>query len=115
MYMKKFIIQIIGVALVMYYVLPSIVEGISIDNGRTAIIAALLFAVINFAIKPIVNIITLPINILTLGLFGLLVNVLLFWFVASIIDGFVVVNFIAAVWGAVTLTIANWILDRLTN
>lgn len=113
--MKKFIIQVVGVGLVMYYVLPTIVEGISIDNGRTAIIAALLFAIINFAIKPIVSVITLPINILTLGLFGLLINVLLFWFVASIIDGFVVVNFVAALWGAMTLTIANWILDKLTD
>lgn len=113
--MKKFIIHVVGVALVMYYVLPTLVDGISITDGRTAIIAALLFAVINFAVKPIVSIITLPINILTLGLFGLFVNVLLFWFVASIIDGFVVVNFIAALWGALTLTVANWILDKLTD
>mgnify|MGYP001234009243 CR=1 FL=1 len=113
--MKKFIIQVLGVGLVMYYVLPTIVDGISIDNGRTAIIAALLFAIINFAIKPIVSVITLPINILTLGLFGLLINVLLFWFVASIIDGFVVANFVAALWGALTLTVANWILDKLTD
>lgn len=113
--MKKFILQIIGLSLVVYYVLPSIISGISIDEPRTALIAALLFALINFAVKPILRIITLPLNILSLGLFGLLINVLLFWFVASIIIGFTVVSFTAALWGAVSLTVANWILVKLTD
>lgn len=114
-YMKKFILQIIGLGLTVYYILPSIISGISIDEPRTAIIAAILFAVINFAVKPVLKIITLPLNILSLGLFGLLVNVLLFWFVASIITGFTVTTFIAAFWGALALTAANWILDKLTS
>ena len=113
--MKKFILQIIGLGLVVFYVLPSIIDGISISDARTAIIAALLFAVINFAVKPILNVLTLPLNILSLGLFGLLINVALFWFVASIIDGFTVANFMAAFWGALALTVANWILDKLTG
>ncbi|MCA9353194.1 phage holin family protein [Patescibacteria group bacterium] len=113
--MKKFILQVLGVALVVYYILPRLIDGISIDGGRAAIIAALLFAVINFAVKPILRVITLPLNLLSFGLFGLLVNVLLFWFVASIIDGFTVVNFMAAFWGALALTVANWILDKLTD
>lgn len=113
--MKKFIIQLIGLGLVVYYVLPSLVAGITIEDYRTAIIAALLFAFINIAIKPILNVITLPFNILTLGLFGLVVNILLFWFVASIISGFIVTGFVAALFGALILTIANWLLDSLTN
>jgi len=113
--MKKFILTIIGLGLVVYYVLPELISGISIADARTAIIAALLFAVINFAVKPVLRVITLPLNIITLGLFGLLINVLLFWFVASIITGFVVASFMAALWGAVALTIANWILDKLTD
>ncbi len=114
-YMKKFILQIIGLSLVVYYVLPEVISGISVLDHRSAIIAAVLFAVINFAIKPIIRVITLPLNILTLGLFGLLVNVLLFWFVASIIAGFSVATFIAAFWGALALTVANWILEKLTT
>lgn len=113
--MKKFILQIIGVGLAVYYVLPEFITGISIDEPRTAIIAALLFAVINFAVKPILRVITLPLNILSLGLFGLLVNVLLFWFVGSIITGFTVTTFMAAFWGALALTVVNWILDKLTG
>jgi len=113
--MKKFILQIIGLGLVVYYVLPEIITGISIDEPRTAIIAAILFAVINFAVKPILKVVTLPLNILSFGLFGLLVNILLFWFVASIITGFTVATFTAALWGALTLTITNWILNKLTS
>ncbi|MCA9351496.1 phage holin family protein [Patescibacteria group bacterium] len=113
--MKKFIITTIGLGLVVYYVLPYLIDGITIDGGRTAIIAALLFAVINFAVKPVLRVITMPLNLLTFGLFGLGVNVLLFWFVASIIDGFAVANFTAALWGAIGMTVANWILDKLTD
>jgi len=113
--MKKFILHIAGLALVVYYGLPMFINGISVDEPRAAIIAAVLFAVINFAVKPIVRVITLPLNILSLGLFGLLVNVLLFWFVASIITGFTVGTFVAAFWGALALTVANWMLDKLTR
>ena len=113
--MKKFILQIIGLALFVYYVLPEIIPGIALQDHRAAIIAAVLFAVINFAVKPIVRVITLPLNILTLGLFGLFINVLLFWFVASIITGFSVATFIAAFWGALALTVVNWVLDKLTS
>jgi putative membrane protein len=113
--MKKFILQIIGNALVVFYVLPSVIDGITIEDARTAIIVAVLFAVINFSVKPILKIITLPLNILSFGGFGVLFNVVLCWFVASVIDGFTVVNFIAAFWGALALTVANWILDKLTG
>ena len=113
--MKKFLLQIIGLSLVVFYGLPYVVPGISVDGGRAAIIAAIVFAFINFAVKPILKIITLPLNFLSFGLFGLLVNVLLFWFVASIIDGFTVVNFMAAFWGALVMTVANWILDKISD
>lgn len=111
--MKRFILQIAGLALVVFYGLPYVIPGITVDGGRAAIIAAIVFAFINFAIKPILRIITLPLNFLSFGLFGLLINVLLFWFVASIIDGFTVVNFMAAFWGAFVMTVANWILDKI--
>ena len=113
--MKRFILQIAGLSLVVFYGLPYVIPGIALDGGRAAVIAAVVFAFINFAIKPVLRIITLPLNFLSFGLFGLLINVLLFWFVASIIDGFTVVNFMAAFWGALVMTVANWILDKITK
>jgi len=114
-YMKKFIVQLIGLGLVVYYLLPYLVDGISVEDYKAAIIAALIFAFINIAIKPIINVITLPLNVITLGLFGLIVNVLLFWFVASVIVGFTVTTTTAAYLGAIILTLANWLLDKLID
>ena len=111
--MKKFILQLIILSAVVYFLLPNLVDGISVDGTQAAIIAAVLFAFINLAVKPVVRLITLPLNILSLGLFGLLVNVLLFWFVASIIDGFAVVDFISAFWGALVMSLGNWIVGRI--
>lgn len=113
--MKKFIIQIVGLSAAVFYGLPYIIPGISVDGGRAAIIAAVMFAFINFAIKPVLRVITLPLNILSLGLFGLLINVLLFWFVSSIISGFTVVNFMSAFWGALAMTVATWVLDKIAD
>ena len=112
--MKSFIIQLAGLALTVYYLLPSLVPGISVTNGRAAIIAAILFAFINIAVRPIIGIITLPLNILTFGILGIIINVLLFWFVASIVVGFTVANLTAAFWGAIVMTVANWILHRIS-
>ncbi|MAQ77450.1 hypothetical protein CL684_02915 [Candidatus Campbellbacteria bacterium] len=113
--MRKFLLHIIGSGLIVYFLLPELVNGISIDTVRTTIIVALLFAVINFAVKPIVSVITLPLNLITLGIFGFIVNVLLFWFVADIIDGFVVLTFMDAVYGSIILTVGNWILDKVAR
>ena len=108
--MKKFILQLIGLGLVVYYLLPSLVDGISVEDYRAAAIAALVFAFINIAIKPILNIVTLPLNLITLGLFGLVVNVLLFWVVASVITGFTVETAIAALFfGALVLVVATFV------
>lgn len=113
--MKRFLLQIIGLSLVVFYGLPYVIPGISVDGGRAAIIAAVVFAFINFAIKPVLRVITLPLNILSFGLFGLFINILLFWFVASIIDGFVVADFVSAMWGALVMTIASWVLDKISD
>jgi putative membrane protein len=111
--MKKFILHILTLSLIVFYALPEFVGGITIDSGRTALIAALLFAFINFAIKPIIGVVTLPLNFLTLGLAGFVVNILLFWFVGSVIDGFQISNFTSAALGAISLTVSNWILNKL--
>ncbi len=113
--MKRFLLQIVVLSLVVFYGLPYFIPGISVDGGRTAIIAALVFAFINFAIRPVLKVIAIPFNIISFGLFGLLINVLLFWFVASIINGFIVSNIIAALWGAIAMTIITWILDKISK
>jgi|SRR5487761_2078979 putative membrane protein len=92
------------------YVLPSV----SIDSFYVALLTALLLGLVNTLIRPLLVIVTLPITILTLGLFTLVINGLLFWFVASFVQGFHVGGFWSAFWGAIVYSVissvASWLL-----
>lgn len=94
-----------------YYLVP----GITIQSFLSALIAALVLGLINALIKPILIILTLPVNILTLGLFTFVINALLFWFASSLVPGFEVADFASAFWGALFMTIASWIISILFN
>ena len=84
-----------------------IVPGITISSFATALIASIVIALVNLFIKPILVFLTLPINILTLGLFILVINALLFMFVAYIIPGVEVDGFWSAFLGALLLSIIS--------
>ena len=84
-----------------------VIPGISITSFVSALIAAIVIALINLFIKPILIFLTLPINILTLGLFILVINALLFLFVAYLVPGIEVDGFWSAFWGALLLTILS--------
>lgn len=98
-----------GVLLLLAVYLP----GISVAGWGSALLAALVLGLVNAIIKPILIFFTLPINILTLGLFTFVINALLFWFVGSILRGFVVEGFWPAFWGALILTVASWLVTSL--
>jgi len=82
-----------------------IVPGITISNFIAALIASIAIAFVNMVIKPVLIFLTLPINILTLGLFVLVINALLFMFVAYLIPGVEVNGFWSAFLGALILSI----------
>ena len=84
-----------------------IVPGISISSFVTALIASVVIALVNVVIKPILVFLTLPINILTLGLFILFINALLFMFVAYLVPGVEVDGFWSAFLGALILSILS--------
>lgn len=104
----KFLI-LAGAVLLASYVVP----GITVAGFLTALIVALVLGLINLVIKPIIKILTLPINILTLGLFGLIINTILFWFVSYAVAGFDIANFMAAFWGALVVAVIMWIANKL--
>src|SRR4030043_1234980 len=91
--------------------LPYIVPGVNITGFFAALVTALVLALINAIIKPILIILTLPINILTLGLFPLVINGLLFWFVGSVIKGFEVAGFWPAFWAALVYSVISIIIN----
>ena len=84
-----------------------VVPGISISSFITALIASVAIALVNLVIKPVLVLLTLPINILTLGLFVLVINALLFMFVAYLVPGVEVDGFWSAFLGALMLSIIS--------
>jgi len=95
--------------LIVAYLLP----GIAVASFGYALIAALLLGLVNTAIKPLLVLLTLPITAVTLGLFLLVVNALLFWFVGSILKGFQVQGFWWAMAGAIAYSLVAGLLTRL--
>ena len=87
------------------------VPGIHLDSFGDAMIAALLLGLVNTLIRPLLLLLTLPVTVVTLGLFIFVINGLLFWFVGSILKNFVVDGFWHGVMGAVLYSLFSWALS----
>ncbi|MFA5954497.1 MAG: phage holin family protein [Patescibacteria group bacterium] len=86
----------------------AIIPGIHVDGLFYALIVALILGFANAILRPIIVLLTLPINILTLGLFTFVINGFLFWFVSIVTEGFVVDNFSSAFLGAIIVSAISW-------
>ncbi len=95
--------------LALKYIMPSI----TVDSFVTALIVAVVLGLINTLIRPLFVLLTLPVTILTLGLFLFVINGLLFWAVGSFVPGFHVDGFWAGVFGAIIYSIISWALSAL--
>ena len=93
--------------------LPYVVPAVQVDSFVTALIAALALGLINTLIRPVLVLLTLPITLVTLGLFIFVINGLLFWFVASFLEGFRVAGFWSAVLGAIVYALISWAASAL--
>lgn len=89
------------------YLLPSV----TIASPQAAIIAALVLGLVNAVIRPVLVLLTLPVTVLTLGLFILVINALLFWAVASFVPGFDVAGFWSAFVGALVFSIISFVVS----
>jgi len=89
----------------------NVIKGIHLYSFTSAIWAALILGLVNMVIRPIMLIITLPINVLTLGLFTLIINALMLWITSQLVSGFVIDSFFAALIGAIVLSIISTILS----
>ena len=109
-----FLIRLIvnAIALIAITYLPI---GIHVTGIVGALIAALILGIVNAILRPILIIISLPLEIVTLGLFTLVINGLLFWLVGALHVGLIVDGFWAAFWGAILMGIVSWILSLLTR
>jgi len=92
-----------------------VVPGVSVSGFWVAIIAAVILSIMNFVIKPILVLFTLPINIMTLGLFTFIINAVMVLLVSSIVPGFVVSSLLSAVLFSVILSIVNGFLGMISE
>ena len=106
--MRGFLLRvlIVGIGL---WLASAIVPGIEITGGWTLLGAALLLGIVNAFVRPVVIILTLPLTILTLGLFLLVINAAMLSLVAWMLDGVVVEGFWSALFGAIVISITGWL------
>ena len=86
-----------------------LLPGIQIDGTGTLIVAALLYGVVNAVVRPLAILLTLPMTVLTLGLFLFVVNAAMFGLVAALLDGFHVAGFGAALLGSIVVGLTSWV------
>ena len=90
-----------------------LVPGIHVSSFTYALIAAAVIGLANMLIKPVLLILTLPVTIITLGLFIFVINGLLFWLAGYFLQGFDVKSFMAGIIGAIAYSIISWILSAV--
>jgi putative membrane protein len=100
----RILFNALGLLLIAKYV-----PGITVDSFYTAVVAAVILGVFNAILKPILVLLTLPITLLTLGLFSLVINAALFIFAASFIEGFAVASFWYALLGSLLMSLISTI------
>ncbi|OGH94364.1 MAG: hypothetical protein A2538_00985 [Candidatus Magasanikbacteria bacterium RIFOXYD2_FULL_41_14] len=94
-------------------IIASYLPGLAVSGFYAALVTALILGLVNALIRPVVLFFTLPVNILTLGLFTFVVNALMLWLVSSIVKGFYVAGFASAFWAALILWLVSWFTNVL--
>jgi putative membrane protein len=93
--------------------LPYLMHSVTVTSIGAALVAALVLGLVNTIIRPVLVILTLPVTLVSLGLFILVINALLFWFVANLVEGFHVAGFGSAFLAAILYSVISWALSTL--
>jgi putative membrane protein len=96
-------------------IVSKIIPGIYVRDFSVALLAGMIFPLFNVSLKPLIILITLPLNFLSLGIFTLFINGFLFYLVSKIIAGFTISGFWSAFWGALFFSITNFVLNVFMN
>lgn len=92
-----------------------LIEGIRVSGLASACFTAAILGFLNAFFRPILIVLTLPINLLTLGLFTFVINALMLMMVSGVVSGFEVAGFWSAVAGSLVISLASWLLSILVN
>lgn len=92
-----------------------IVPGLTIASWQAAAVGAIVMGLVNAVVKPILTLLTLPLTILTLGLFLLVVNAISLSLVGYFTPGFTVSGFFPAIFGSIVLSLVSWSIEQVTG
>jgi putative membrane protein len=104
--LAKWVLSAAALLLVAY-----IYSGVEVKTFGAAMIATLVIGLLNTIVRPILVVLTLPVTVVTLGLFLFIINALMFWAAASVLDGFHVQGFVAALIGSLIYTVLGMVIE----
>jgi len=96
-----------------FYVVAYLVPGVHIVGWQALIVVALVWGILSMILKPILIVLTLPVNIMTLGLFTLVINGVLFYLTSKIVPGFTVDGLGTAIFASFVLSLVSWFLSTI--
>jgi putative membrane protein len=97
------------------YLVAHVVPGIEVSGVVAALGAGLVLGIVNAVVRPVLVILTLPVTLLTLGLFLFVLNGICLWLTSLVVKGFVVGGFWSAVLGALIISVVSWILTAVVS
>ena len=109
--MRGFLIRIL-ISAAGLWIASALVPGLEIRGTGTLVVAALLLGIVNALVRPFVVLITLPLTILTLGLFLWVVNAAMLGLVAALLDGFAIRGFLPALLGSFVVSVTGWLASQ---
>jgi putative membrane protein len=112
--MRGFVWRWVLNAVALYFT-AFIIDGITISGFAAAVVAALVWGFVNTVIRPLINLVTLPVTMMTVGLFTFVINGFLLWLVADAVNGFDVRNIWVGIVGALVLSVASSALSALID
>ncbi len=103
------------VNIISLFAVVNFVPGINVDNGRDLVVAAFVLGLVNAVLRPFIILLTLPINVISLGILTFFINAFLFYAVSKAVKGFYVLDFWSAFWGAMWFSFASFLVNLLIN
>ena len=92
-----------------------IVPGIEVRNATTVVVAALVLGLVNAVVRPVLLVLTLPLTLVTLGLFLFVLNAICLWLTSAVVPGFAVHGFWPAFWGALIVSALSWAVNGFVS
>jgi len=106
----KFIVNVLALLVVSY-----LIPGFEFESMSATLVTAVVIGIVNISIKPLVQIITLPISVITLGITAFLINVAILYLISYFVPGFTIVSFVTAITASIVLSLVSWFLGKLAT